>query len=138
MSPSSLARRSFFVAIALAAAASCGSSGNSGSGATIVSVSNYDQTCSQASDCVEAVVGDVCGPGCVACPNAAINMNAAAKYQADYQKAVAACVTPPQQGCPGHCLAQTACNAGMCTVCPEGCADAGGRGSDGGSDAASD
>jgi hypothetical protein len=138
MSPSSLARRAFFVAIAIAAAAACGSSGNGGSGGTFVSVSNYDQSCQHASDCVAAVVGDVCGPGCVACPSAAINMSAAAKYQADYQKAVAACATPPMQGCPGHCLAETTCNAGMCIVCPQGCADAGGGAGDGGVEATSD
>jgi hypothetical protein len=93
-------------AVLLALLAAC-------SGSEILSVSNYDTSCKQDSDCVAVFVGQY---GCCRCPNAAIDASDEAQYQADVAAAASqygVCdVACP--ACPDAVVA--ACVAGKCGV----------------------
>ena len=86
----------------------------------IIQASNYDQSCTNDSDCAPVAVGDFCDPTAGTCPNAAINKDALSQYQADVAKTQAAmCGTVT--GCPGYsfsyagpCCRQGKCQFGGC------------------------
>ena len=79
-----------------------------------ISASDYDQTCTADSDCVEINVGDVCG--CIGCGGGAINAKDEAKYQSDVTQRAAECHT--HAACPGFdCVcSRVACIAKTCAV----------------------
>ena len=58
-----------------------------GCSSTIVDVTEYDQSCEQAADCVAVIDGDVC----CGCPNAAINKGDLANYQDSLGECSAQC-----------------------------------------------
>jgi len=66
-----------FGVVATSLLASCSTCGS-------IQASDYDQSCSTASDCVVVAEGDSCnGLFCVDCGNAAINVSAQAQYEAN-------------------------------------------------------
>lgn len=80
--------------------------GACGGGATVVDVGEYDQSCQVAADCVVVQDGDIC----CGCPNAAINVDALARYQAD----LGACEAQCDIGCPSAMVA--VCEDGACAA----------------------
>jgi hypothetical protein len=74
--------------VALYAACSSGTGSGGGGGNGVISLSSYDTSCQQASDCTAVAVGSL---GCCDCPNAAINGSDLAKYQADANAARGQC-----------------------------------------------
>jgi len=82
------------------------SSSSSGSTAnTIIHASDYDQSCTGASDCVPVREGSVCGCGC---PSAAINKNDQEQYAADTESLKAGCPSSGTSACGVDCAATTA------------------------------
>jgi hypothetical protein len=75
-----------------------------------IKASDYDQTCATDTDCAAVTEGDLCTPTCQ-CGNAAINVSAAAQYEADFEKKVS---IPAECPCPLGPLPQ--CNAGVCQL----------------------
>jgi hypothetical protein len=67
--------------------------------------SDYDQSCTQDSDCVGIAEGDLCTEGCIGCVNAAINVRDQAKYQSAVSGYADSC------SCPAVLIG---CNAGTC------------------------
>jgi hypothetical protein len=67
--------------------------------------SDYDQSCTQDSDCVGIAEGDLCTEGCTDCINAAINVRDQAKYQSAVSGYAGSC------SCPAVLIG---CNAGTC------------------------
>ena len=80
-----------------------------------IRATDYDTSCLVATDCVEIVVGDVCG--CPGCGGGAINVKDQAKYESDYSSRRASCSTP-SGGCPAYaCVCSSlACVAHTCAV----------------------
>lgn len=76
-------------------------------GSCTLSASNYDQSCTQDSDCVAVFSGSFCSGNECACENAAINVSAQAQYEADFQSDHA-----PECPCPSP--PPVACNHGSC------------------------
>jgi hypothetical protein len=77
-----------------------------------IEASDYDQTCSTASDCVGVAEGDSCkGLFCVDCANAAINVSAQAEYESALQSINGATGICP---CPAN--PTVACDAGVCVL----------------------
>jgi hypothetical protein len=93
-------------ALAATVLASCSSSSACGS----IQASDYDQSCSVASDCVVVAEGDSCtGLFCVDCGNAAINVSAKARYEANLKS------IGGQTGvCPCPAGPTPTCDAGVC------------------------
>lgn len=58
-------------------------------GAYVIQAENYYQSCSTSSDCVAVGEGNACDPCGTSCPNAAINVKAKPRYDADVAKASA-------------------------------------------------
>ncbi len=69
--------------------------------------SDYDQSCTQDSDCVGIAEGDLCTEGCTDCVNAAINVRDQAKYESAVSGYAGGC------NCPGVPIG---CNAGTCGI----------------------
>jgi hypothetical protein len=76
-----------------------------------IDATNYDQSCTQASDCVAVASGDFCSANACTCENAAISASAATQYQNDLSKAVQHPVTCP---CPTPPTVE--CNQGTCQI----------------------
>ena len=74
-------------------------------GKSCLPASDYDQSCTQDSDCVGIAEGQLCEQGCIGCANAAINVRDQAKYQSAVSGFSGTC------SCPGVPIA---CNAGTC------------------------
>src|SRR5277367_1793319 len=88
--------------------ASCSSSGLCGS----IQASNYDQSCSTASDCVVVAEGDSCtGLFCVDCGNAAINVSAQAQYDENLKN-----IGGHTGVCPCPLGVGATCDAGVCSL----------------------
>jgi hypothetical protein len=108
-----------------------GSTGTGGDGGTCVDIalSDYDTSCTTASDCVEITAGTICTGGCE-CGGAAINIADQSKYDA-----AIASIKPGICGCPT--FGMPACIKGTCTLClsgtTPGCGDGGVPPFDGGS-----
>jgi hypothetical protein len=77
----------------------------------LIQASNYDQSCRTASDCILVAEGNFCQSA--GCPNAAINISAYARYQADVAKTNAA-ICGGITSCLG--LAGVCCQNGVCQV----------------------
>jgi hypothetical protein len=93
---------------------------NSSSSTVDIRASNYDQSCTQASDCM--VISE--GSCCPQCAFAAINKNASSAYQADEKKRQEACAGA-KCALPPCAPAQLVCNAGKCGFCVGVCTDSG-------------
>jgi hypothetical protein len=89
-----------------------------------ISASEFNQSCVQATDCVQIGTGAGCCPGC---GDAAINKLDLSKYQAMDAQRQAACTGTLCD--PGPCLYMgVACTAGRCVACPiQGCSASGGQ-----------
>jgi hypothetical protein len=91
--------------------------------ACTISASNYDDSCSSASDCAVIAQGDFCAAhdaaGCY-CPDGAISSTEVAKYNSD----VAAAGGPPNNICACIAIAGPCCLQGKCHVGPT-CMDGG-------------
>jgi hypothetical protein len=89
-----------------------------------ISASEFNQSCMQATDCVQISTGAGC---CPACGDAAINKSELSKYQAADAQRQAACKGTLCD--PGPCLyIGVACTAGRCVACPiPGCSGNGGQ-----------
>lgn len=82
-------------------------------GDTTMSLGDFDQTCSAASDCAPVRSGDLCGGGCD-CPNSAINKSDLSRYTMEEAQKVKSCSGKPV-ACP--CVApQVACDQGKCAL----------------------
>lgn len=122
--------RSLLLLLFFVALAGCNSSGNS---SVDIRASNYDQTCTQASDCM--IISE--GSCCPQCAFAAISKAGAAAYQEDEKKRQAACVGA-KCALPPCAAPELACMNGKCSLCLGGnCFDSGAQ-TDSGSDATSD
>ncbi len=75
----------------------------------LIQASSYDQSCKVDSDCVAVGEGNACYACQIACPNAAINASAKARYLADIPKTAA---TGQFCGCPA--AFNPCCRAGIC------------------------
>ena len=87
-----------------------------------IRATDFDQTCTQATDCILIDEGAQC---CTGCGSASINKKDQARYQEAAKQRAAAC-----QGsqCPAiNCVAgDVACTSGKCVLCgATNCADAG-------------
>ena len=82
---------------------------DAGSGAcSSISAASYDQSCTQASDCVAVYSGALCGDSC-ACANSAISTGAQSQYNSDLSASTyerCPCASPPP----------VACTSGTCAV----------------------
>ncbi len=86
----------------LASCSTCGS----------IQASDYDQSCSTASNCVAVAEGDSCeGLFCVDCANAAINVSAQAEYEPNLKSIGGATGICP---CPSG--PTVTCDAGVCSL----------------------
>jgi hypothetical protein len=74
-------------------------------GKSCLPASDYDQSCTQDSDCVGITEGELCTQGCIGCVNAAINVRDQAKYQSAVSGFSGTC------SCPSVFIG---CNAGTC------------------------
>ena len=93
-------------AVAATVLASCSNTSSCGS----IQASDYDQSCSIPSDCVVVAEGDSCnGLFCVDCGNAAINVSAQARYEANLNSIGGQTGICP---CPADRIAT--CDAGVC------------------------
>jgi hypothetical protein len=117
--------------------AACGTkSSTTDAGSTpSIRASDFDQSCTQNTDCV-AVEDDT--PCCTVCPNAAVNKAAVSPFNAERSKQAALC-SPADRMCGGvpcYTADHAACSAGKCVFvrCGTGpCPDA-----DAGADASGD
>ena len=75
-----------------------------------IKASDYDQTCATDTDCTTVFEGNLCAPTCQ-CANAAINVGAAAQYEADFAKKVSVPET-----CPCPLGSPPRCNRGVCQL----------------------
>ena len=73
-------------------------------------VSDYDQSCTSAMDCVSVPSGNLCAAACTNCPSAAINKNAQAAYQSALSK-----LDYTKRDCPCS-NSFVFCNQGQCAV----------------------
>jgi hypothetical protein len=95
---------------------------------TTVAPTDYSTDCTADTDCVVAIVGDLCEPclpdtfspalrteGCGNGVNGAINARDAARYAADFSAIRRACLLPTR-ACPGICAApvEAYCERGTC------------------------
>jgi hypothetical protein len=98
-----------FVVLLLGA---CSSSGKN----DLIVASDYDQKCSQDSDCIAVAVGEDGCCGLAECDNAAINVSSDAQYQADVGTRREVC--DPQVPCPAVICApySAVCSKGVCAV----------------------
>jgi hypothetical protein len=103
----------------------------------VISASNYDQSCTVDSDCVEVTSGDYCNAALCRCGGSVINVGAQAQFRADVLKtpigsgalmgATCGCAVPA-----GPCCRQGMCKAGFGQDCSSpadtlaACVDAGG------------
>jgi hypothetical protein len=79
-----------------------------------IQASNYDQSCSSASDCVGVAEGDSCkGIFCVDCVNAAVNVSAEPQYEADLKNKTAGGLGLV---CPCPADPPVTCKAGVCSL----------------------
>jgi hypothetical protein len=102
-----------------------------------VSASNYDQSCTVDTDCVEVSSGDYCSAATCQCGGSVVNVGALAQFRADVSKTPlgsGALMSLPC-GCPlaaGPCCRQGMCKAGFGEDCSSpadtlaACVDAGG------------
>ena len=107
----------------------CNSSSNS---SVDIRASNYDQSCTQASDCM--VISE--GSCCPQCAFAAISKAGSAAYQEDEKKRQASCMGA-KCSLPPCAAPQVVCTGGKCGLCVGNCFDSGAQ-SDAASDAPSD
>lgn len=99
---------------------STSSSGSPVGGNTTIHASEFDQSCSTASDCIAVKEGDVCA---CSCPSAAINESDVGKYQSKVVQLKSSC--SGTQGCGVSCAQNhVECNASQCEVV-QGAADGG-------------
>jgi len=82
-----------------------------------VDLSTYDQSCSQASDCIVILTGDVCDGTC-GCGGSPVNISG----QARYDQAISGVSFAPC-GCPAEFPPE--CVAGQCVICAPGSTDPG-------------
>ena len=85
----------------------------------VVRPSDYDQSCTNDEDCVAAAPPTACASDCSnACPSAAINVNAMARYALDVAaaKAMAAPRATQVSGCGCVSLGGPCCGAGKCQL----------------------
>jgi len=83
-------------------------------GTTVLDASTYDQSCTQASDCVLVVSGDVCAV--CTCPNDAINAGSLSAWNTEKSRAEQWCGPRPAVAC-GPCQAMTtSCVSGACAA----------------------
>jgi hypothetical protein len=99
----------------------------------ILTLTDYDQSCSADADCIVVAEGDVC---CCGGTSVAINQKELGRYRTDRDNTL-------KQGCASGCTEAcssappAACQFGTCVVCPYGgCPDAGTL--DGGVDSSGD
>src|SRR6478752_6318231 len=103
-----------------AAIGSCHSDGNHR-----IAASEFQQSCTVASDCVPVYEGTLscCGGSC---PNAAVNQVGYSAYESARESRTPTC--NPQPPCPATdvaCIAGATCSNGTCVVAPFGTNDAG-------------
>lgn len=77
-----------------------------------LSSADYGRSCAAASDCTSVYVGDPCSSTCH-CPNAAINRQDLARYQADVAQAPS---RGPNGQCSCPCFGLPACVGGTCQL----------------------
>jgi len=99
-----------FGVVAASLLVSC-SSTSSGPGCGSIQASDYDQSCSTASDCVGIAQGDSCTGLFCNCTNAAINVSAQAEYEANLNSTVGKVLA-----CPCPIGATAICDAGVCEL----------------------
>ena len=93
----------------------------------LIVASNYDQSCTTAADCIAVGEGNACYPCVIACPTAAINAGAKAKYLSDVAKTPAADQAGAFCGCPAAfnpCCRGGTCHADLQCQSPEPVPDA--------------
>jgi hypothetical protein len=73
-----------------------------------INPSDFDQSCTEDSDCVGIASGDLCSKDCTNCVNAAINVRSEKQYQDEFSSRVG-----KESICP-CALAVTGCNSGTC------------------------
>ncbi len=83
----------------------------------VIAVSNYDTSCSTASDCVYFGFGNFCTSQCT-CPTNYINKNAVPQYNADFSKTPIGmgAISSGDCNCPGI-PASGCCQNGECGIC---------------------
>jgi hypothetical protein len=99
-----------------------GSAGTAGNGGTItieagpdakscgvIRASDYDQSCTTATDCTSVFEGDTCASRC-GCPNATISQKALDGYHPLFPGGMLAC--------PCAMIGVPSCIGGVCTMCP--------------------
>ncbi len=96
--------RFILVGVGVVAASLLASCSNCGS----IQASDYDQSCSTASNCVVVSEGDSCRGLFCNCGNAAINVSAQAEYNANLQSIGGTALCPCPEG------ATATCDAGVC------------------------
>src|SRR5260370_500191 len=83
----------------------------------IISAADYDQPGTTDSDCIGVGEGDACYPCAIACPTAAINITAKARYLADVAKTLAGAeLGTVKCGCPASfapCCLGSRCHADL-------------------------
>ena len=91
-----------------------------GCSGTVATASDYNQSCVEAADCVAVIDGDVC----CGCPNAAINKDAKADYDADLGECEEQCdifceatVVSCIEGTCAVAAGEPVCDAGSETFC---------------------
>jgi len=102
----------------------------------MISASNYDQSCTVDSDCVQVSAGNYCSATTCQCGGSAINVGALAQFKADVSKTPlgSGALMGAICGCP--CESGAVCRSGQCQAAFCGapsadtlpaCADAGGQ-----------
>jgi hypothetical protein len=110
-------------------AASEASGAEAAAGSCTLDRSAYDQSCQVDSDCLGVFLGNACNDVCNGeCVNAGINVNASARYQADFAAIPA---TPHHSACSCALGPQACCRSGVCDPHCAAPVDAGVVGSDG-------
>lgn len=88
-----------------------------------VRASDYDRTCSVASDCVAVTEGTIGCCGLLICPNAAIAVSSSNAYQHDLDARHPECIPPPPCVAltPNECQTPSPqCIGGVCTLVTDG------------------
>jgi hypothetical protein len=91
-----------------------------------IKASEFQQTCTVASDCVAVYEGPLSCCGGNSCPNAAVNRVGYTAYESARESRIPTC--NPQPPCPATdvaCIAGATCSNGTCVVAPFGTDDAG-------------
>ena len=71
--------------------------------------SDYDQTCTTASDCALVIEGNLCAMGCNNCANAAVSVAALGQYDVDFRRKLSI-----PRICPCPLGPSVVCNSGKC------------------------